>query len=77
MRIPAKYSFSMRYSKDGICGALGSLDQGASEGSDIARTGVTRVISVQGGEMNGRSEAMGEGLRVRWRNEVRQRVITI
>ena len=67
----------MKYTKDGICGALGSLDQGVFEGSDIARMGVTRFISVRGGGMKGGSEAVGEGLRVRWRNEVRQRVITI
>ena len=38
MRCPAKYFFSTRYSKDEICGALGPLDQGVSEGSDMTQT---------------------------------------
>lgn len=33
---PAKLTFSLKYSEYGICGALGSLDQGASDESDMA-----------------------------------------
>ena len=38
IRTPAKYPFSVRYSEDGICGALGPLDQDVSEESDMTRT---------------------------------------
>ena len=39
---PAKVSFSARYSQDGICGALGPLNQDVSEESDMTRTCVAR-----------------------------------
>ena len=38
---PAKNAFSNEYSQDGSCGALGLLDQGTSEGSDIIQTILT------------------------------------
>ena len=34
---PAKNAFSPGYDEDEICGVLGPLDQGVSEGSDMAR----------------------------------------
>ena len=35
MRTPANHSLSQRCSQGETCGALGSLDQGVSEGSDM------------------------------------------
>lgn len=52
MRMPAKIPFSREYSKCGICGAVGLLDQGFSDESDIAQTGIGGWIPTgdEGGE---------------------------
>ena len=46
------------YIDSGICGALGSLDQGFSDGPDMARMRVTREILVEG--WWGEGEKQGE-----------------
>jgi hypothetical protein len=66
MQFPAKISFSARYSRDGICGALGLLDKGVSEESDIIRTCVTLGTLVKG-ESGAKEEDPG----VRWSGGVR------
>ena len=60
-RIPAKYPFSRKYNPDGICGALGPLDQGFSEGSDMVGRCVARWISTKGewGEEGKRGKLKG------------------
>lgn len=51
MKIPAKIAFSERYSREGIWGALGSLDQGVSAESDMVQTCGTKRRNV--GERRG------------------------
>jgi hypothetical protein len=54
MKGPAKRAFSSKYITYGICGALGSLDQGFSDGSDMAR------VCNTGGRDSGGGQAEGE-----------------
>ena len=72
-RTSANSCLSARYSQDEICGALGLLDRGVSEGSDMDRTCVTGGwISVKGGWGRWGERYRGKGS---WRS-LGQRVIT-
>ena len=67
IRIPAKLSFSARYSQDGICGALGLVDQGVSEGSDMVGKRVARGFSTKNERDDEGKRGKGKGLEVRWK----------